>query len=355
MNNQAGALDMEQQPENEVENKKENGYLYITWGGAAVVLNSSPAHIQGCFTEGLTTCMCITVIGEHGFVFLHDTLFVSEISIERLFTTVGRVKKLIVIYNQNNYPDFSDLSVETNAHLKKLLTILNKISHFECKEYDNVSLHKTSDGFVSISRIASFSSSLPVFSYHVNTTTPPSHMISLPFMILRLEINNLNWFFTYPGEGVPCDLHYNGHEYLNLPKFMKTPDEMQTLIHKHQEIFEAESKVPGSEMTRKQLTAQHRAKIPYLIQEREQALRNRNVLISPPIAQEREKMFQQRDSQDFVNTFLAKQRARSILRKENRGIGEQETRNEPKTAPTKTPSPQLGGLKILTSLGATNQ
>jgi len=254
--------------------KEEIRHLEVAWGGAAIVLKTSPHSVQGCYTEGLLTCIGIAVLGENGFAFMHDTLFIAEASIENICWSLGRISRLAIIYNPKIYPDFQILPDNSwiKLRIEKIISVLSRVSGFRRVEKENYFLIQAKNGFVSVNKSVKDG----VMGCSFDVRTKPSIIDSLPDMNLRLEINKLNWFFIAPGEEVLIDLHYDGHNYFDLPKFNRSPAQMQNLVKSRPDIFGTDGVIAGSLMSRKELTYSYIGKLAVVIR----ALVERNVFVA---------------------------------------------------------------------------
>jgi hypothetical protein len=223
--------------------KMKEGYIKVTESGVAIVLDSSPPEIKGCYTEGLQSCIAVILVGNNGFALIHDTGELSGPSIAKVCSLLGVVNEVRLHYNANLY---SDGYVESPQVIFKVEQMLTYVDNSQTQTFKTVVIgHDNEEVIVSRNLVCT-----PNWGDEQHKI--PESVIFPKDMGLRERINRVNGFFLADAEKVNADIQFDGSSFTDHPSLNKNRTQISALSTDPK--FSSNSRIADSLLTRAGLT-----------------------------------------------------------------------------------------------------
>lgn len=207
-------------------------YIKIDQLGIAIVLDSTPHYISGCYTDNLASCVAVICEGDKGLALIHETGHIAKQSYDTVVQTIGGITRLS-FYHSSFYSEADEI-LELEPLKEKIIAYIKQKSPTSGSKL-SVFSGEAPLGAVTVKRIKN-KDQAQIF---IDVEGRPEFFICPPGVFpadetaTRAKINAFNQGLS-EHEAIAGDINFDGRNFYPLPAAKKP---VTTLYNK--DIFAA--------------------------------------------------------------------------------------------------------------------
>lgn len=189
-------------------------YVVITQDGIGRISESTPANIEGLYTEGLESCIAIVIRGTNARIsIIHDTSRIDKKVIKRELKWIGALSSISIYYNPIRNTDLRSFLIEER---------LTELS------LQHIPLLEAPQGAISVNRQ----------NGQIDTAKLPREKLELPPDLMKRHLINILHNWAQQGDKrVNGDFQFDASVFVSCPSlhtdlnFLEKSDALLRIIH----------------------------------------------------------------------------------------------------------------------------